>query len=151
MRIPKENFDKIKALIFKALDDDVMPAYDAVGSCLYRDTEGHACGIGALIPEDYPHLADIADCEGSIDAVISELGADVMLGLPVLQGVVDQSAAFDFLYDLQEVHDDTVHGYYATRSRYELKKRYRATRSRYELQKLLRDRYTAFFQSEETV
>ena len=137
MRIPKENFDKIKALIFKAIDDDVMPAYDAVGSCLYRDTEGHACGIGALIPEDYPHLADIADEEGSITTLIQRLGEDVIWDLPILQGVIDQSAALDFLYDLQEVHDDTVHSFHLTSTREEIQGR-------------MTDRYIEFFRNEET-
>ena len=107
--IPKENLEKIKTTIFEAIESGRMPAYmPGDGRCMYRDGDGNACGYGALVPDDSPHLQDILDADGSIYYLKAHIGTEAVCDVPALEGVEANDIVVGFLHRLQGVHDNVV-------------------------------------------
>lgn len=73
------------------------------GTCLYRGPDDTKCAVGCLIKDEFYRLG----LEGKISRHPMVMDALVKSGVDFDQKFNGRHSVEDFLYDLQQVHDDT--------------------------------------------
>jgi hypothetical protein len=106
---------EMKEKILARLNDGKGCAVDSCGTCVYRDSEGRACAVGCLIPDDVydpgaegPTVANLR-IKGGAWSGSSTLRSNKLAAMLNAAGIPATPEVFQFLGAWQTLHDSPYH------------------------------------------